>query len=174
LEFDVSTFLAIDFETANYDRDSACAIGIALGRDGRIVREESFLIRPPSAWFTFTHIHHLTWEQVRESRNFAELWPLLREYFEAADFLAAHNASFDRGVLSACCETYDLAVPRIPFVCTVRLARAQWGIRPTKLPDVCRVLDIPLNHHDAASDSSACARIVLAAMAQGWRYGGAE
>lgn len=170
----MSTFLAIDFETANYERDSACAIGIALGRDDRILHEESFLIRPPSDWFTFTHIHHLTWEHVCDARSFGELWPLLRAYIEEVDFLAAHNAPFDRGVLRACCESYGLDVPRTPFVCTVRLARAQWGIRPTRLPDVCRELDIPLNHHDAASDSSACARIVLAAKAQGWRYGGAD
>ena len=43
------------------------------------------------------------------------------------------------------------------------------GIRPTKLPDVCRRLGIPLLHHDAASDATACARIVLAAEAEGWR-----
>ncbi|MFA5187667.1 MAG: exonuclease, partial [Patescibacteria group bacterium] len=38
---------------------------------------------------------------------------------------------------------------------------------PTKLPDVCRRLKIPLNHHDAASDAEACARIVMAAMQDG-------
>jgi DNA polymerase III subunit epsilon len=28
-----------------------------------------------------------------------------------ADFLAAHNASFDRSVLNACCRAYDIAPP---------------------------------------------------------------
>ena len=51
----------------------------------------------------------------------------------------------------------------------VRLARAQWRIYPTALPDVCRHLRIPLRHHDAKSDAEACARIVLAAEAEGWR-----
>ena len=55
------------------------------------------------------------------------------------------------------------------FTCTVQLARAQWGIRPTKLPDVCRRLRIPLRHHAAESDAVACARIVLAVEATGWR-----
>jgi DNA polymerase-3 subunit epsilon len=47
-----------------------------------------------------------------------------------------------------------------------------WQLRPTKLPDVCRYLAIPLNHHRADSDSRACAEIVLAALADGWRYAG--
>jgi DNA polymerase-3 subunit epsilon len=31
------------------------------------------------------------------------------------------------------------------------------------LPNVCSYLGIPLDHHNAASDAEACARIVLAA-----------
>ena len=81
------------------------------------------------------------------------------------------NAPFDRSVLHACCARYRLRLPRTPFTCTVQLARAQWGIRPTKLPDVCRRLQIPLRHHDAGADALACARIVLAAQADGWLPG---
>ena len=50
-----------------------------------------------------------------------------------------------------------------------QLARSQWGIYPTRLPDVCRWLRIPLLHHDSGADAEACARIVLAAEAEGWR-----
>jgi DNA polymerase-3 subunit epsilon len=42
-----------------------------------------------------------------------------------------------------------------------------WNIRPTKLSDVCKYFDIPLNHHDAASDALACAKIVLEAEQKG-------
>jgi DNA polymerase-3 subunit epsilon len=45
----------------------------------------------------------------------------------------------------------------------MQVARQTWGVRPTKLPDVCRFLGIPLKHHDALSDAEAAARIVLAA-----------
>ena len=161
-------FVAIDFETANQSRDSACAVGIAVARDGRIVEERSFLIRPPSDWFMFSHIHGLGWDDVRNAPTFGELWPVLRGYLSGVDFLVAHNAGFDRGVLGACCESYGLDFPQTPFECTVRLARAQWRLRPTRLPDVCRHLDIPLRHHDAGSDARACAQIVLAAEGVGW------
>jgi DNA polymerase-3 subunit epsilon len=91
------------------------------------------------------------------------VWLRLEPLLEGADFIAAHNAPFDRGVLNACCARYGLAAPQIPFRCTVQLARQAWNIRPTKLSDVCRELAIPLNHHEALSDALACAKIVLAA-----------
>lgn len=164
-------FVAIDFETATVWRDSACAVGVAAGCGGRVVRSRTYLIRPPSRRFTFTDVHGLRWEHVRDAPTFAELWPALRGWIDAAAFVAAHNAAFDRSVLHACCVRYGLRPPRAQFTCTVQLARSQWGIRPTKLPDVCRRLDIPLRHHDPGADAVACASIVLAAEADGWRHG---
>ena len=164
-----STFVAIDFETASTRRDSACAVGVAACYAGRVVLSRTYLIRPPSSQFTFTDLHGLRWEDVRDAATFAELWPTLRAWIAGAAFVAAHNAPFDRSVLHASCARYRLRPPPTRFVCTVQLARAQWGIRPTKLPDVCRWLSIPLRHHDAGADAVACARIVLAAKADGWR-----
>ena len=164
----MSTFVAIDFETATTRRDSACAVGLAAGCDGRVILTRTYLIRPPTAQFTFTDLHGLDWEDVHDAPTFAELWPTLRAWIDAAAFVAAHNAPFDRSVLHACCARYRLRPTRTPFTCTVQLARTQWGIRPTKLPDVCRRLRIPLRHHDAGADALACARIVLAAEADGW------
>ena len=167
----MTTYLALDFETANHARDSACALGLAVVAGGRIVEEASFLLRPPSREFVFTSIHGLTWDHVRDASSFGELWPRLRPYVDEADYLVAHNAPFDMGVLAGCCETYRLAAVRLPSVCTVRVAREVWGIYPTRLPDVCRRLGIELRHHDAASDASACAGIIVRALAAGWRPG---
>lgn len=61
--------------------------------------------------------------------------------------------------------------PRTSFTCTVQLARTQWGIQRTSLPEGCHRLRVPLRHHDAGADARACARVVLAAEAEGWRLG---
>jgi DNA polymerase-3 subunit epsilon len=159
------TFTAIDFETANRYRNSACAVGLVRVRGGRVVRREQFLIRPPFKLFEFTSIHGITWNDVAGAPTFAELWPRLRPVFSGIDFLAAHNASFDRSVLRACCKWWGVAEPDIDFTCTVALARATWGLRPTTLRHVADHLGIPLVHHDAGSDADACARIVLQALA---------
>ncbi len=166
----MSNFVAIDFETANYSRTSACAVGLVHVTDGEIIAEETLLIRPPQRQFNFTHIHGLTWEDVRNKPTFGESWSAIGGFISRGNFLVAHNASFDRSVLQGCCKSFGLAAPSLPFVCTVQLARKQWEIFPTRLPDVCGYLDIPLNHHDAASDSQACAKIVIAAESEGWRF----
>lgn len=157
------TFLAIDFETADYGSDSACAIGLVRVEKGRIVRKEAHLIRPPRQRMVFTYIHGLTWKDVQDAPDFGALWPRIRELFDGVEFLAAHNASFDRRVLEAVCGLHAIEPPRQEFRCTVRLARQAWGLKPARLPDVCRHLGLELNHHEALSDALACAEIVLRA-----------
>jgi len=160
-------FAAIDFETADHGRDSACAVAVVLVAGGRIVDRTHFLIRPPRRSFAFTYLHGISWADVADAPTFRQLWPRIRNSFDGAEFLAAHNAPFDRSVLFACCERAGVAPPAIDFRCTVRLARAVWKLRPTTLPDVCAHLGIPLRHHDALSDAEACARIVIAAKGAG-------
>jgi DNA polymerase-3 subunit epsilon len=167
----MTRFAALDFETANSYRDSACALGVVIVENNQIVDRLYELIRPPSREFFFTHIHGLTWDDVKGAQPFDAVWADMARALHGVEFMAAHNAPFDKGVLGACCETYGLAVPEQPFVCTVRLARAQWDLRPTKLPDVCRYLGIKLRHHQADSDAEACARIVMAAEEEGWQFG---
>lgn len=156
-------FLAIDFETADYGPDSACALGLVKVREGSVLSRRRFLIRPPRPDFIFTYIHGIQWKDVRDKPAFPGLWPEIREEFEGIDFIAAHNARFDKSVLQACCRAAGVPPPDLPYLCTVQLARSLWNLRPANLPAVCRHLAIKLDHHEALSDAEACARIVLAA-----------
>jgi DNA polymerase-3 subunit epsilon len=165
----LSDFLAIDFETADRGADSACAVGLVRVRRGQIVSEASRLIRPPRSRVYYAAIHGLTWKRLRGEPRFAEVWSELLPLLEDTRCLVAHNARFDRAVLDACCRVAGLEPPGLPFVCTVELARRAWGVRPTRLPDVCRYLAIPLRHHDPLSDARAAAQIALAAIADGQR-----
>ena len=167
----LTDFVAIDFETANHRADSACSVGLVKVAGGQIVETAVHLIRPPTREFRFTFIHGLTWSDVAEADDFGALWPKIEGFFDGAAFLAAHNASFDRGVLGACCAAYGVTAPAQPFRCTVQLARRTWGLYPTRLPDVCRALGIALDHHEALSDARACAAIVLAAAVERRRVG---
>lgn len=162
-EFSNGDFVALDFETADQGRDSACAVALVRVEKNRIVRRAYHLIRPPRTTFTFSYLHGITWRDVASKPGFNELWPDLSDMWENVAFLAAHNAAFDRSVMKACCTASGLKPPQLPFLCTVNLARRVWNIYPTKLPMVCDHLGISLKHHDAASDAEACARIVLAA-----------
>jgi DNA polymerase-3 subunit epsilon len=163
-------FAALDFETSDYGRDSACALSIAIVEGDAIVDVWTSLIRPPRREFVFTYLHGIAWAHVKTKPTFAELWTEVARKLEGVSFVAAHNASFDRSVLHACCETAGVPPVGSPFVCTVRAARSIWGFYPTTLADVCRQLKIPLRHHDAESDARACAQILLAARRGGHEY----
>ncbi len=160
-------FAAIDFETADFGRDSACAVAIVIAENGKIVKKVCSLVRPPRRDFVFSYLHGITWQDVAKKPTFKELWPELKNLFVDVDFIAAHNASFDRSVLHACCDMHGHKPPLDKYVCTMKLARRLWDIRPTKLSDVCRHFDIQLTHHEAESDALACANIVLKAAETG-------
>ena len=164
----MTDFVAIDFETADYGADSACAVGLVRVRDGAIAERVMRLVRPPRERFVFTPIHGITWKMVRDSPLFADVWREISPLLEGIRCLVAHNAGFDRNVLRACCAAADIPVAHLRFACTMRAARRTWNVYPTKLPDVCRFLVIPLRHHDPASDAHACAQIALAAVQDGY------
>lgn len=156
-------FVAIDFETADRGSDSACAVGLTRVEGSEIVARKVMLLRPPRPYFVFTYIHGITWGDVQDAPTFAEAWPEVSRFVESVEFLAAHNASFDRRVLEMCCFRAGLTVPETPFLCTLQVSRKTWRLRSNKLPDVCSHLGVSLKHHDAGSDADACAQIVLAA-----------
>lgn len=174
----MSIFVAIDFETADRGQDSACSVGLVRVERGVVVQTAVQLIQPPRiesgdlftpapAEFEFTRIHGIRPHMVADQPTFGQAWPKLAPILDGAHFLAAHNAPFDSGVLTACCEAAGLPKPAHRFICTVRLAREVWKIYPTKLPNVCEKLGIGLNHHEALSDALACAQIVIAAQKKG-------
>lgn len=156
-------FVAIDFETAKDQPDSACAIGLVKVVGGEIVDQAVHLIRPPTKEFVFTHIHGLRRKDVANVDDFGTLWARLEPMLDGAAFFAARNAPFDKGVLHACCARDGLAASRLRFRCTMQISRGVWHIRPTKLSNVCAKLRITLNHHEALSDATAGAKIVRAA-----------
>ncbi|MEO8379272.1 MAG: exonuclease domain-containing protein [Acidobacteriota bacterium] len=158
-----TSFVAIDFETANRKPSSACALGIVHVREGEICERKMHLLNPGAVEFEFTSIHGLTRESVAKANSFEDLWPELKRDLEDAPFLVAHNAAFDRRVLQAIARRAHVRLPRLRFRCSMNLAEAVWGCRPADLATMALRLEIPLRHHDPVSDAEASARIFLAA-----------
>lgn len=158
-------FTAIDFETANERRDSACQLGAVVVRGGDIVRRHCWLIRPPSMRFSPRNIaiHGITADQVRDEPDFGQLWESIGEVL-AGQVLVAHNARFDVGVLRACMDRYALGVADLQFSCTRAIGSFAWpGQGSYALKAIADRLGFTFNHHDALEDAIACAKIVLAA-----------
>lgn len=153
--------VAIDFETSGYYGASACALGITRIEANKIVKNYYTLVRPPIPRIHFTHIHGLTWKDLAHAPTFAEIWPEVAEIMKDSIFLLAHNATFDRHVLQACCEKFGCQVPNQPFLCTLKGARKYFDIPSKNLGSICEHLGIDLQHHHAGSDANACAQIYL-------------
>ena len=159
----MGNFVAIDFETANYKRTSACAIGLVVVENRKVVETFSTLIKPEPFWFLpdFTEIHGITAKDVEDKGNFEDVWPEIKKRIKGQRLLA-HNAPFDRSVLNACLQLYNIKFPQPEFVCTCRIAKAALPKSPNhKLDTICSELKIKLNHHEAESDALGCAKIAL-------------
>ena len=159
--------VAIDIETSGFAAHSACAVGLARIEDGHVVDRLYSLIRPPSSRIMFTEIHGLTWPMLKDAPTFAEIWPQMEAFMNGADALLAHNASFDRRVLQACCREAGAETPRYHFLCTLKGARRSLPLPSKKLNHVCEHFGIALDHHNAESDAAACAEVYLRLRALG-------
>jgi DNA polymerase-3 subunit epsilon len=155
-------FVGLDFEIANHDPSSACAIGLAFVRNGQITTSTSYLIKPPSRRFVFTRVHRLKWENVCDAPRFCDLWNDLRDQLRS-QILVAHNASFDKTVLFECLRHYGIRYRLNPFLCSMELSKETFGFGRLKLDYVCKQLEIVLQHHNAESDAKAAANIVIKA-----------
>jgi DNA polymerase-3 subunit epsilon len=158
-------FTAIDFETANSSNASACAVGFARVRDGRIVATAGWLIRPPAGHDRFfelnTRIHGIVAEDVIDAKSWSEQLGDLAA-FAGADILVAHNAGFDMAVLKRTCDATGDDCPPYRYACSLQVARSVYQLDSYRLPFVAAeagFADFP--HHNATADALACAHIMI-------------
>lgn len=160
--------LAIDFETANQQRSSPCALGVAWVENGLIARTEYRLIRPKEMIFSFFNIaiHGIRPEDVADAPEFPEVMAAFKHEFSGA-LVLAHNAAFDMSVLRKTLDEYGLDYPEFDYLCTLRLAKQIWQKLPSyKLSSLARFLGAEFVHHHAAQDAEMCAKVALAAAAE--------
>ena len=165
----MARFLAFDVETPNARNDRMSAIGLTLIEDGRIKRTHATLVNPETHFDRFNvQLTGITPEAAAQAMTFPELWSYVRPLFDNA-ILVAHNAPFDMHVLASCLRHYGLDhLPAYPYLCTVRMGRQVYPRLPDhRLNTMCEALSIPLDHHQAGSDSRACAFLLADYLARG-------
>ncbi len=158
-------FTAIDFETATGKRNSACAIGMVVVKNGCIEDEYYTLIQPPENmyWWKNIQVHGITPEDTLDSPAFFDVFPEIQKRL-AGTIPVAHNESFDRSVLRHTMLyyglDYDMLDLPVRWECTMKIYRNA-GFHNYKLNACCERMGISLNHHEALSDARACARLYL-------------
>ena len=156
--------IAIDFETANEQRGSACSVGLAWIEDGRVVRVEERLIRPKDMRFSSFNIaiHGIRPEDVVDASEFPEVMDEFADDFRGATMIA-HNAAFDFSVWRSCLDLYRRGYPELSYLCSVKMAQKVWPhLGSHKLNSLAGHLGLTFKHHNAAEDAAVCAEAAIA------------
>lgn len=158
-------FVAIDFETANYKRSSACSIGLAFVENGKVTGTYHKLIQPTPNYYEpqFTGIHGIDQSQTETQPTFAQLWHAELKEKLSGKVLVAHNAAFDMSVLRALADHYNIELSDVRYLCTYRLSKLTYPQALNfQLPTIARHIGYQFSkHHNAEADAQACANVML-------------
>ena len=158
----VERFIVFDVETPNRYNDRMSAIGVTIVED-EVIKEAFFSYVNPETFFDFfnTRLTGIDEDTVADAPTFPELWETLQPIFESG-ILVAHNAVFDLTVLRKCLQEYNIRwKDKVSYCCTVQMGKSLLPGMKHSLDMVCNYYGISLNHHQADSDSVACAKIFI-------------
>ena len=160
-------FICVDTETANEQRASLCAIGVAIVTRGQVIAEAAEIVDPECEFNPFNSmVNGITPGTVLGAPTLPEMWPALVRLF-SGQTIVCHNAGFDVSVLRSSASRYSLVGFDALLACSMRFSRRVWPSAPSYgLDSLAEELDIELDHHQADSDAAACAALTLAAMSE--------
>lgn len=161
-------FVAIDFETANSSRASACQVGVAIFRHNKLVDTWSTYINPQAPFsYWNVKVHGITMDHVSGAPTFSEIYPKLKSLL--SNRIVASHTTFDCDVLIQSINEYDLDSISCKWIDTCNIARRAWpqlSNNGYKLNTICNYLNIELKHHEAMSDAIGAGRILVEANKQ--------
>ena len=164
----VYRYIAFDVETPNRFNNRISAIGISVIENGTIQEEFFSYVNPEAPFDLFnTQLTGIDENTVANAPTFPELWVAI-EPVMSSGILVAHNAVFDLGVLKKCLLDYGILWKNTTrYCCTVQMGRRLVPGISHSLNVMCAHYGIALDHHQADSDSHACAEILLRYLAMG-------
>lgn len=160
----MTSFIAIDFETANQHRSSICSVGVVFVENSKIVDKVYELINPIPNFYSDrnTQVHGISYYDTIKARSFKEFWLDILHLIEDKPFVA-HNKSFDEKCLKSILTEYEMDLPTNEFFCTYREAKKRLpDLTNHQLHTVAKHFGYDLtNHHNAIADAEACAHIAI-------------
>lgn len=157
-----ATYCVIDVETPNHRNDRISSIGIVRIANGSITETRSYLVNPEAEFDPINaRLTGLTADDVQDSPTLPEIWAEVAPMVTGA-VVVAHNAPFDLTVLCKALAAYGIACPPLEYFDTVQLAKVALPDLPDhRLDTLCSHYGIALDHHQAGSDSVACAQLFV-------------
>jgi DNA polymerase-3 subunit epsilon len=167
-------FVGIDFETANGQRGSACAVGLVRVRDGVVVDRLYGLIRPPVPVDYFApanvRVHGITASMVARAPEWPKALRAIRQ-FVGEDLLVAHNAPFEASVIIQACGHTGDEIPGLRIMCSLATSRRLHPDRERHgLVHMARLLGVPEGEHHNALDDAEMSANVMSSLATSAGY----
>lgn len=174
-------YIAIDFETANMYKNSACSVGLVRFINGKETDSCYSLIHPAKMYFIpewTEQIHHISYNDVRDKPYFPEIWDTMVMPFinqTPGIPLVAHNGyMFDIPVIKDCCSYYGMEIPKLDYFDSLIIAKKTWPeLDSHKLTQLGEYFGIEYLAHDALEDSKTCGQIIKFA-AEKWKVDSVE
>ncbi len=156
---------AFDVETCQRRNGSICSVGVVMFEDGKETKSYHSLVRPHESIYTtgwyFWDIHGINKWDVKYSPEFPEVCEKLYEFFNEADVVAAHNATFDMAHLRGALNLYVLKNSPLLQVCSCKSARTLCPELPChKLNALAEHFGWSFKHHDALEDARICGQLM--------------
>ncbi|PHS77821.1 MAG: exonuclease [Robiginitomaculum sp.] len=169
----MTTFIAIDVETANSDSSSICQIGIAIYMRGVLSKSYNHLVDPQVEYSNRNiGIHGISADDTFDAPIFSEVFPVIAELLEGVTVIS--HTMFDRSSFKKACRLYDVAFPECDWVDSSMIARRAWpdvAKRGYGLMNLCERIEFDYTAHDAEEDAIACGQVVVAALEHtGWTF----
>lgn len=154
-------YIAIDFKTANFEKISACALGLVFVKNDTILDSDYHYIKPPEGTVFSSKqvsVHEIEEDDVEYCAYFDYLWrDELKQYFNE-NLIVVHNAAINASILRELFDYYQISDYNIKYVSTMDIAKLL--NYPTKLKELCDVFDIKIGEdNEPASTAIASAEI---------------
>ena len=160
----MTTFCALDVETANTDRASICQIGISIWKDGAEIRKWSSYINPKVPFDRVCiNVHGIRESDVQDAPTFEECYLELQSIL-GEGIVVVHHSPFDRSAWAQATAAAGLQPMDIRWLDSCSVAkeslddqqRAGFGLKA-----LSERFGIQFMHHDAYEDARATAELMM-------------
>lgn len=162
----MASYVALDFETANEQRASACSVGVVRVDGGQVTDAWSTLIDPETDFAPINvRIHGIHAADVVGAPTFPTVLERILTSAAGTELVVAHSAAFDVQVITHSVRRYGLDLQPLAFACTCVFSRHWWPGWPSySLGPVVERLGLVaqlggMQHHDALWDARAAAAV---------------
>lgn len=158
----MNSFIALDFETANGNPASICSVGMVKVIDN-MMTETFYTLVNPETYFSASNIqvHGIHADDVQDAPTFKHVYPYMLDFIGELP-VVAHFAQFDMKVLHASINKYHFDMPKLPYFCSVIMARDTIKNHSYSLKNMMAYYKLDFHgHHHALNDAKACAMITV-------------